>query len=409
VLSRLATSRWVRLGLLALALGFCVYGLIAQRADVAAAWQQLAWTSIIGAIAAAIAGMACMMLSWRALLADLGSPLPLRAAIRVMFVANLGKYLPGAVWPTAAQVELGREHQVPRKNSATAAVVNMLVSLATALLVAAVALPLSSRDAVRQYWWALALAVPALICLYPPLTSFFVDRALRLARRPPLERRIGRAGMTRAVAWSLLGWVFFSVHAWLLVADVTGKGASVLLISAGAYALAWSVGFILIPFPGGVGPRELALIAALAPIMPRGSAIVVAVISRLVMTIADLTWRRWRSGSAIACAATAVASRGRTGAGPPGAPPGTCEGPSRAPRCPCAGRQLAGRLHLRTRAGLTLSRGPSGWRGPGVPTQIKVGRTGEITCQKAGGAPRRRRGTRSSAAKRCGCDSTAYV
>jgi hypothetical protein len=290
VLSRIATNRWVRLGLLAVALGLCAYGLVSQRAEVAAAWQQVTWGPVIGAAAAAIAAMACMMLSWRTLLVDLGHPLSLRAATRVMFIANLGKYLPGAVWMAAAQVELGREYEISRKTSATAAVVNMLISLATALLVAAVALPLSSGDAVRQYWWALVLAVPALICLYPPLTSFFVNRLLRLARRPPLERRIGGKGMTRAVAWSLLGWVFFSLQAWLLVADVTGQGASVLLIAAGAYALAWSVGFILVPFPGGVGPRELALIAALAPVMPRGSAIVVAVISRLVLTIADLIW-----------------------------------------------------------------------------------------------------------------------
>jgi hypothetical protein len=39
-----------------------------------------------------------------------------------------------------------------------------------------------------------------------------------------------------------------------------------------------------------VGPRELAFIAALAPVMPRGSAIVVAVVSRLVLTAADLIW-----------------------------------------------------------------------------------------------------------------------
>jgi uncharacterized membrane protein YbhN (UPF0104 family) len=134
------------------------------------------------------------------------------------------------------------------------------------------------------------LAVPALLGLYPPLTSFVLDHLLRLARRPPLERRISMAGMARAVAWSLLGWAFFSVQAWLLVADVTGKGLHVLLLAAGAYALAWSVGFILIPFPGGVGPRELALIAALAPIMQTGPAIVVAVTSRLAMTIADLAW-----------------------------------------------------------------------------------------------------------------------
>jgi hypothetical protein len=166
----------------------------------------------------------------------------------------------------------------------------MLVTLATGLLVAAVALPLSSGAAARQYWWALALAPPALIALYPPVMGWALDRALRLARRPPLERRVSGSGVLRAAAWSLAGWAFFSVHAWLLVAGVTGKGVSVLPIAAGAYALAWSVGFVLIPFPGGVGPRELALIAALAPVMPRGSAIVVAIVSRLVMTIGDLAW-----------------------------------------------------------------------------------------------------------------------
>ena len=290
MMRRLATSRWIRLGLLALALGFCAYGLVSQRAEVATALHQLSWGSVIGAVIAVIAAMGCMMLSWRALLADLGSPLPLPAAIRILFVAQLGKYIPGAVWAAAAQVELGRGHQVPRRRSATAAAVGLLVTLATALLVAAVALPLSSGDAARKYWWALALALPALLGLYPPLTSSVVNGLLRLVRRPPLERPISTAGMARTVAWSLLGWVFFSVQAWLLVMDMTGKGLAVLPLAAGAYALAWAVGLILIPFPGGVGPRELALIAALAPIMSPGAAIVVAVISRLVNTIGDLAW-----------------------------------------------------------------------------------------------------------------------
>jgi hypothetical protein len=290
VFRHLAASRWVKLGFLALTLGFCGYGLYSQRAEVAAGLSHLAWYTVAEATGAAIAGQACVLLSWRVLLADLGSPLPVSAAIRIFFIAQLAKYVPGAVWAAAAQVELARAYQIPRKRSATAALISMLVTLATALLVAAVALPLSSADAARRYWWALALAPPALLGLYPPLTSFVLDRLLRLARRPPLERRIGMAGMARAVAWSLVGWALFGVQAWLLIADVTGKGPRVLLLACGAYALAWSVGFILVPFPGGVGPRELALIAALAPIMPSGPAIVVAVTSRLAMTIADLTW-----------------------------------------------------------------------------------------------------------------------
>jgi uncharacterized membrane protein YbhN (UPF0104 family) len=287
---RLATSRWVRLGLLAIALGFCIYALVSQGSEAVAALHRLAWDSVIGAVAAAVAGLGFQMLSWRTVVRDLGSPLSVRSATRVTFISQLGKYVPGAVWATAAQVELARGHDVPRKRAATAAVVSMLVTLATGLLVAAVALPLSSGGAARHYWWALILVLPALIGLYPPVTSYVLDHLLRLAKRPALERRISTAGMLRAVAWSLLGWVFFSVHAWLLVTDMTGRGLTVLPIAAGAYALAWSVGFILIPFPGGVGPRELAFIAALAPVMDRPSAIVIAVVSRLVLTVADLAW-----------------------------------------------------------------------------------------------------------------------
>ena len=61
-------------------------------------------------------------------------------------------------------------------------------------------------------------------------------------------------------------------------------------LSLGAYALAWSVGFLIIFFPGGIGPREIALIAVLAPVMPSASALVVALASRVVMTVGDLVW-----------------------------------------------------------------------------------------------------------------------
>ena len=99
---RLATSRSVKSGLLAIALGFCVYALISQRSQAAAAFHHLGWGSVIGAVVAAVAGLGCQMLSWRTVVCDLGSPLSVRSATRVTFIAQLGKYVPGAVWATAA-------------------------------------------------------------------------------------------------------------------------------------------------------------------------------------------------------------------------------------------------------------------------------------------------------------------
>jgi uncharacterized membrane protein YbhN (UPF0104 family) len=64
----------------------------------------------------------------------------------------------------------------------------------------------------------------------------------------------------------------------------------VLALSFGAYALAWSAGFVIVFFPGGIGPREAVLVAVLSPVMPAASALVVALASRMVMTIGDLLW-----------------------------------------------------------------------------------------------------------------------
>ena len=320
-LTRMRTSPWVRLGLVALALGFCVYGLVAQRAEVTDALRHLHWYSVAAAILAAIAGLGFMMLAWRSLLADLGSPLRLRPATKIMFIGQLGKYVPGMVWAFAAQVELAREYKVPRRRSASATAITVAVTLTTGLIVAAVTLPLTSHSAARHYWWVLACAPLLLVCLHPKLLGAALDLVLKLARLPPLERRVSLPGLARALGWTALGWACYGLQLWLLVADVSGRGAGVLLLSVGAYALAWSVGFVLVIFPSGVGPRELALIAALAPVMPRGSALVVAIVSRLVMTVCDLAW----AGIGFAV--------GRAGSAPPAAPPGaTAVPPAAAPQ-----------------------------------------------------------------------------
>jgi glycosyltransferase 2 family protein len=288
--SDLTRSPWLRAALLIGAVGLAGYGLVSQWPQVHAALVRLDGWDVAGAAVSAIAGLGCMMLAWRALLADLGSPLPLPAAIRVLFVGQLGKYVPGAVWAVAAQVELARDYAVPRRRSATASLVSMAVTLVVGLVAAGVTLPLVSAHAVRQYWWVLAVTPLVVVCLYPPVIKFGLDRVLRMLRRAPLEGSVGRGGMARALGWTTLGWLLYGAHAWFLISVFAGKSGHTFALSLGAYALAWAVGFLIIFFPGGIGPREIALIAVLAPVMPSASALVVALVSRVVMTVGDLAW-----------------------------------------------------------------------------------------------------------------------
>jgi uncharacterized membrane protein YbhN (UPF0104 family) len=323
-LTRLRESPWLRGGLLALAAGLAVYGLASQWTQVHADLAKLAAYDVVAAVACVIAGLGCMMLAWRALLADLGSPLPLPAAIRVMFIGQLGKYVPGAVWALAAQVELARDHDVPRRRSFTASLVGMATTLVVGMLVAGVTLPFASAHAARHYWWVLALTPLAVACLHPRVIRFGLDLMLKVARQEPLERTVSAGGMARALAWTVLGWLWFGAHAWFLISVFAGRSGHVAALSLGGYALAWAVGFIIIVFPGGIGPRELAFIAVLAPVMSSASALVVALVSRVVMTIGDLVW----AGSALVIGRRrrAAASAGPAAAGP--------EVPVRAPAAP---------------------------------------------------------------------------
>jgi uncharacterized membrane protein YbhN (UPF0104 family) len=294
--TRLAQSPWLRAGLLAVAVGLAVYGLASQWTQVHAALAKLSAYDVAGAALSVIAGLGAMLLAWRALLADLGSPLPLPAAIRVMFVGQLGKYVPGAVWALAAQVELARDYDVPRRRSATASLVGMATTLVVGLIAAGVMLPLTSGHAAMHYWWVLAITPLAAACLHPKIIEFGLNLVLRVLRKPPLEELVSGAGMARALAWTTLGWLCFGAHAWFLISAFAGHGGGrgggwdVFALSLGGYALAWAVGFLIIFFPGGIGPREIAFIAVLAPVMSSASALVVALASRVVMTIGDLFW-----------------------------------------------------------------------------------------------------------------------
>src|SRR5262249_46277667 len=133
MLARLLTHPLIRPLLLAAALAFCGFGLASDWPNVVTAFGRLHWYSVGTAFLAAVGGCACMVVAWRAVLSDLGSPMPLASAIRVSFISQVAKYVPGAVWPLAAQIELGRDHQVPARRIASTYVISLAITLETGL------------------------------------------------------------------------------------------------------------------------------------------------------------------------------------------------------------------------------------------------------------------------------------
>lgn len=276
--------------MLVVVLAFCGYGLYVTWPQVSAGLARLHWYSVALSAAAMMGGAWCMMLAWRAILTDLGAKMPLSAAARVHFVAQLGKYVPGAVWTFAAQVELGHDLAVPRRRSVTSYLVAVVVTIATGLAVAAAALPLSSPGVARHYRWVVIVIPVLALCVCPPVLRRVLDLAVTVTRRAPLADHLTWRGLGHALWWTLAGWLLFGVQIWVLLADITGSGAHVLAAAIGGYALAFSASLLLVIFPNGIGAREVILIAALAPVVPHGTAVAIALVSRVIGTFADLAW-----------------------------------------------------------------------------------------------------------------------
>ena len=240
---------------------------------------------------AAVSGVLCLlalvasMLMWRSLLAAVGQPLGLVTAARLYFLTQIGKYLPGSVWPVVAQIELGRERGVPAHLSGLAAAMNLLLGIASGIVVGLGCL-LASTGSVGEYWWLLLPLAALLVLLHPRALRLAVSTLLRLTRRPVVDVEVRASGMLAAGGWSLVMWALFGLHIHVLVASLPGGGD--LLRSVGAYALAWVAGFLVFFAPAGAGARELTLVVLLAPPLGRPEALAVAVVSRVIGVAGDL-------------------------------------------------------------------------------------------------------------------------
>ncbi|MBI1757714.1 MAG: flippase-like domain-containing protein [Actinobacteria bacterium] len=270
---------------MAIALG--IAAVVTRWGDVAAALGRLHLGVVALATLCVMAAAMATMLAWRALLADLGSPLSVGAASRVFFLSQLGKYLPGSVWPLLAQVEMGREHQVPARRSAVVGLLTLALALAAGLICAAVTLPLVSPAAARRYGWVLILAPLLLAGLHPRVLNPALAVGFRIIRRTAPEPLSWR-GIGRGLGWSLVSWAGFGAQVWLLMRDLGGTGWRSVPLAVGAFAFAWSVGFLVVFAPAGAGVREAVLTLALAPALSAGPALVLALVSRAIMTVADL-------------------------------------------------------------------------------------------------------------------------
>ena len=277
----------VRIGFFAVLIGLFALALHGKWHQIGVSYEKLSWYSLAIATALGFGNIFAAMMAWRSLLADLDSPLRLPVAMRIFFLGQLGKYLPGSVWTVVAQADLGRDHEIPPRRTVAASVLGMAVSLAAGLVLAVVTLPFSAPGAVDQYVWVLLVLPLLVVALLPKNLDRLTHFLFKVLRREPPDHEFTLRGVLVALAWQTIGWLSVGGEVFVLCWALHAPIGRSLLLALGGTALAWSAGFLAIPLPSGAGLREVITIAILSGVLSVPSATVVALTSRVISIVGD--------------------------------------------------------------------------------------------------------------------------
>ena len=208
-----------------------------------------------------------------------------RQVLSWYFAGELGKYLPGSIWPVVGRGELAVRGGVRRAVGYATTLLAYGVMCVAAAAVCGVLAPSLAADGHGLGWTAsLLLVVPLGVVIVHPAVF---GRILGLARRvtggrvdldpPPWGRMLELIAIC-APTWVLTGAASVLVAAAL---DAHPEPARV----AFAAVLAWVVGFLAVPVPAGAGVRELVFVGVCG--LALGPAAAVAAITRLLFIVID--------------------------------------------------------------------------------------------------------------------------
>jgi uncharacterized membrane protein YbhN (UPF0104 family) len=219
---------------------------------------------------------------FRDVLANLGERVRFEATY---YLSQLTKYLPaGGVLQAASQIGLAVAAGVPGGRVALAFPVSVVGTVAAgATLSAGMAL------AVELPGWARALALVGLAApalLHRRSMAALLRLARRLVRRVPAPDRLpSQRSILVYYVWALVSIGATAAGYAVLLRSLTGEASWGIVFFASA--LSWTLGFLVVPLPAGIGVREAVLIAAV-PGVDAGPLLAASLAHRLLGMAAEL-------------------------------------------------------------------------------------------------------------------------
>ena len=289
-------AKWAALLILTVATAFFAEELFNHLDEIPPIhWDIWAWLAMVGTVGCTLLNLTMGGLMWKALLKDQGTHLSAITAIRIVYVSQVAKYLPGNVGHLVGQVGLATAVGVPYTVSITTMLISTLwlaaIGLCLGLLGLLLFIDTTALTELPDINAPVVIGVSLLAAVSPWIGVWVLNRFL-----PQLSRWLGHGQLVSLPSLSTSFWVgtgfvtsFFILGLMLKwqAVHIFGINEGDLLTLTLLFASAWTAGYLLPGAPGGLGVREALSIVLLTPILGSGTAIGLSITMRLATTIGD--------------------------------------------------------------------------------------------------------------------------
>ena len=279
--------RWL---LFIVVLAFVGYALSKQIAQVN--WRAVHFRPLPIALAALCLLLVppVQLLSYRTLLGAYAHAPPLRVMAAVAWVPPLGKYVPGKVASLAGAIYLLRRFNIPAAIALGVVLVMDGLAVVSGLMTGS---PLLLWEPVKRVvpnaWIACAIAVTlGIVCLHPAVFGRLLNFALRKLKRPALAQMPDLRHYIIPVLCAFAQWVLAGAALWFIANSVASVPVVRLPLFVAVAGLGYTISYLMLFAPGGLGPREAIFHAVLSQVVAPGFSAVSVVLMRLVQTLTEL-------------------------------------------------------------------------------------------------------------------------
>ncbi len=228
---------------------------------------------------------------WKTILYQFKEKISLIDSMRIIGISMFGKYIPGKVWFTVGRIMLAERVGVSKKHSFFAVILETYFFILTGMVFFFILITQVSVNETLKLWSFIFmfLIIPFII---PFVFTKILNFVLKKMKKTTIDITLKFSFIIKIFILYIFIWLIQGFEFLLLIKSFYILPINnIALISI--YPAAWSIGFLMLVMPAGLGIRDSFITIALLQLFPKeyeAYAIIGALLSRIEITIGEFLY-----------------------------------------------------------------------------------------------------------------------